>query len=287
MSTERQALMDQIIDMGFDLVLNHDTRPSEITKAISKKLAEHAECLPKLEVLYNDTYGGFEYSDEFETYKWDRPRETASSQKMYFTPVDTLPFMTAGDEEWRILDCIQIRPFGKAQAEKYPIAFATVLHYYLLDMDSLKSAIYKLTFDESDAEERKAAQAACKDLPRPIVEHYRQIINAKPNRRGEDDDYSITLDFSTFIANKTEKDENIWETQYQLDQEIMMSLHKYLSGIDICRPAGSEVHLDQAHKIFGLICASGKSSKLNICEIPQIVEWMIGDYDGLERVCLK
>lgn len=63
-SDPREAIV-QLAEAAVDLVLHHNILPSEITEAICKRLREEAEHLPKLEVLFNDTYGGFGYSQGF------------------------------------------------------------------------------------------------------------------------------------------------------------------------------------------------------------------------------
>lgn len=290
MTTHKQELMNQLVDLGVDLILHHDTRPSEITKAISKMLAEEAENLPRLEVLYNDTYGVYGYSTEFETFLSDKQKtteEATSCHKMLHMPVNMPPFMTAGRCVYRITDCAHIRPFGKQQAAKYPIAFATVLYYYQLDLDRLKRYVHTLTYSGSKAEDREIAKTACEKLPKTLIDLCQDFKSERSSRYLYENSIMRQPDFSTFVSDNTDESEDIWKTQYHLDREIMMSLHVCLQEMDVCHRTGWESHLNEAYKMFGLICASGQSAKLAIATIPQIIEWTVHEYDGDETICFE
>ena len=49
-----QEAVVQLVEAAVELVLHHNILPAEITGAISNRLREEAEHLPKLEVLYSD-----------------------------------------------------------------------------------------------------------------------------------------------------------------------------------------------------------------------------------------
>jgi hypothetical protein len=42
--------------------------------------------------------------------------------------------------------------------------------------------------------------------------------------------------------------------------------------------------MDKVEETFGLLCASGACSQLAIATVPPLLEWSVGDYDGLENV---
>lgn len=42
--------------------------------------------------------------------------------------------------------------------------------------------------------------------------------------------------------------------------------------------------MDKVEETFGLLCASGSCSQLAIATVPPLLEWEVGDYDGLENV---
>jgi hypothetical protein len=43
----------------------------------------------------------------------------------------------------------------------------------------------------------------------------------------------------------------------------------------------------RAEETFGLLCASGRYSKLAIAQVPALLNWAISEYDGLERVYVE
>ena len=42
--------------------------------------------------------------------------------------------------------------------------------------------------------------------------------------------------------------------------------------------------MDKVEETFGLLCASGPCSQLSIATVPPLLEWNVGEYDGLENV---
>ena len=119
-----QEAVVQLVEAAVELVLHHNILPAEITGAISKRLREEAEHLPKLEVLYNDTYGGFGYSQGFKEYL-PVSRGTSSHKMLKMSP-HMRPYMTAGPKH-RINSCGHIRRFGREPAHRWPFAFQVVL----------------------------------------------------------------------------------------------------------------------------------------------------------------
>lgn len=91
-------------------------------------------------------------------------------------------------------------------------------------------------------------------------------------------------DFYQKVGELGEKNEKVWAAQRHLDHDIMIFLHRR------CLHEGSIQQQDMSHaayQAFGLICASGTYCQLAVQEVPQIVEWAIGEKDGLETVVIK
>ena len=263
-------------------MLHHNILPSEITGAISKRLREEADHFPKLEVLYNDAYGGFGYSQGFEEYLPVR-RET-SSHKMLKMPSHLPPYMTAGPAH-RIDACGHIRPFGQEQAHKRPIAFQVVLSYNAYKLDDIGCDMQMLACKQADREATEIARKACADLPAGLLKLYQLHIVEKAASRRRAHLYDTEgCDFYQKIRELGEENEKIWEAQDHLDQDIMICLHRR------CLREGSIEEQDKLHaayQAFGLICASGTYCQLAVKEVPQVVEWAICEYDGLESVVIK
>lgn len=264
-----------------DLVLRHNVHPEKISQAISRGLREEAESLPRLEVLYNDTYGGFEYSEEFDKFLTATMQQWSSDQ-MLKTPPHMSPYMTAGQDDTRINDCACIRPFGKQQAEKFPVAFRPVSLYHALELDKYQDAMATIRYS-SDAVEVQKATKACDHLPKGLLMAYHaQTSQRRPagNRTRDIDD----LQFCEAIAKHGENSEKIWRAQKHLCRDVMLSLHAWKGNGSLGHQEG---HLAAAWKTFGLMCASGSYCQLSIAEVPQIVDWGVHEYDGKERVYVK
>ena len=42
--------------------------------------------------------------------------------------------------------------------------------------------------------------------------------------------------------------------------------------------------MEVVEETFGLLCAGGSCTKLAIATVPAILEWGVGEYDGLENI---
>lgn len=273
-----QEAIAELSEIAVSLVLQHNTYPSQITEAISRRLHEEAENFTKLEVLYNKKHGGFRYSEEFEAYL--PVTAESSSHKLLKMPAHLRPYMTAGPED-RINACGYIRPFGKEQAHKFPFAFQVVLSYYGNRRDSIGYDMERLAYSSSSASSEAFEQAtkACGDLPEGLLESYCSFVKQGRKCRRQ----KIGRTFQQTVSKIGEDHEQIWLAQHFLHQDIMVCLHRWL------RRGGTQQqeNLDIAYKTFGLMCASGDSCQLAVQEVPQIVEWHIIEYDGKESVIIE
>ena len=59
------------------------------------------------------------------------------------------------------------------------------------------------------------------------------------------------------------------------------TVYDFLSNTQV--PLKKDV-MDVVEETFGLLCAGGSCSKLAITTVPAIIEWEVGEYDGLENV---
>jgi hypothetical protein len=60
---------------------------------------------------------------------------------------------------------------------------------------------------------------------------------------------------------------------------------------DLLKQDGTEVEMskeivEEAYEKLGLLAASGRNSRLEVSEVPDLLEWRIRDYDGNERVSI-
>lgn len=62
-------LVTELCKKAEQLVIDHGMLHEDVAKANRNHLLTKAEALPKIPVLYNDCYGGFGLSEEFETFE--------------------------------------------------------------------------------------------------------------------------------------------------------------------------------------------------------------------------
>lgn len=104
--------------------------------------------------------------------------------------------------------------------------------------------------------------------------------------------------FITLIQTNGYTNELVWRNQKSYDKYAMKFLimtyasqqsytHKHDTIYDFVFnkhiPSEQEV-MDKLEETFGLLCASGPFSQLAIATVPPLLEWNVGDYDGLENV---
>jgi hypothetical protein len=111
----------------------------------------------------------------------------------------------------------------------------------------------------------------------------RDVMNTgKDDTDDTDDDTDARLTFMDALKTFGETHWRIWKCQCHYDDSTMRYLlqtRDMWKDIDLCDDVN--VYTD-----MGLLCASSAYCKLAIKEIPPVLEWRIGEYDGKENVCL-
>jgi hypothetical protein len=108
--------------------------------------------------------------------------------------------------------------------------------------------------------------------------------------------------FTSLLAKNGFTDDIVWHYQRFYEKYAIKYLFKcYLDNSDMMSAASSSPDtvydfvfntqvplkkdvMDVVEETFGLLCASGSCSKLAITTVPAILEWEVGEYDGLENV---
>lgn len=73
----------------------------------------------------------------------------------------------------------------------------------------------------------------------------------------------------------------IWKCQTHYKESAMRFLLKHHSQFEVSDDDDSEFCNDMH---MGLLCASGENARLCISEVPRLLDWHIGEYDGLESI---
>lgn len=63
--SDKETLLSQLTDICKELIVKHGVKHKHIISKIHDTLVKEAANLPKIQVLYNNAYGGFEYSEQF------------------------------------------------------------------------------------------------------------------------------------------------------------------------------------------------------------------------------
>jgi hypothetical protein len=88
------------------------------------------------------------------------------------------------------------------------------------------------------------------------------------------------------IIAKKQVTPDAWKNQCLFDHDCMAFLtlmSKEQPGIYGYFNSQCDVSFD-ANEQLGLLCASGECSNLDICYVPQLVDWDISSYDGQETI---
>lgn len=64
-SNDTSKIMNDFLSLGKQLVLSQSKTHRQLVRELTSALIEEARLYPKLSVLYNDTFGGFTFSDGF------------------------------------------------------------------------------------------------------------------------------------------------------------------------------------------------------------------------------
>lgn len=230
--------MDTIKKIAVDLVLNHNIKHSEINLEISKAILEESNKLPKIRVLYCETYGGYGYSKEFLKYKG------------------------TDDDEDRVNDLPLIVSFGIKMINQYPEIASMIRKYVFYDL--------KHIFDKASSYKFKLEKIKDELLTKNII--IDKIL----------DSYAIEkkFDYSFNEAVKKLNSIDIWKYQPYFDYNIMVFLNKYPELLQ----SDTDINIIDINETMGLLFANGDHCKLKICEVPQLINWTVSEYDGFESI---
>jgi hypothetical protein len=104
------------------------------------------------------------------------------------------------------------------------------------------------------------------------------------------------LSFCDAVTKRGVADDHAWRNQTFYNRYAIMyllSIQRQSKNVeehirDLVEDRFVEVDDDnlqgRAEETFGLLCASGRYSKLAIAQVPALLDWTVSEYDGLERV---
>lgn len=351
MEDSKQAFVKYAID----LFSNHNVKQHELFSLVRESLLKHVSGLPKRKVLYNDCYGGFSFSEEFEKYlqevddkctlsDYENIRGLAvphivpfgqsiiKNQSLFPSWFGDMLYVYEAYNLKRVIQCIKsihrdetTIPLLNKNAELLktylessptePVIEEQNNYYkpshWLLQSDKPGFKSYKIAdLEDLLAGHQKGEFVAAKqqsitkskdEILALIPEHIFGELDAsiKQPKKQCSRPYTIHKDEVTFIelVQKYGFDhKKTWEYQeYYTDEAIFYLLNKYKSSntktdckYDVIREEDIKTYqddiLERSVERFGLLCASDVYSQLALAEIPALVDYHVGEYDGKEQV---
>ena len=144
---ESEQIINNIFELVKKLVYDHGMHQKQIYKKVTSKLIEFAKTQSKIQIMYNNKYGGFSYSEEF----LDFYHGTGSNED--------------SDFEVRTGMVPHIDAFGKHLYEKYPEIGKSVMIYH---MYNVKEKVYNCNNYRTKVDDVRAARANLDHLKRCI-----------------------------------------------------------------------------------------------------------------------
>jgi len=129
-------LVEKLENITLELVTDHGMDHADIKRIVFKVCSNVSEALPKLRVLYNDTYGGYGYSKDYKEFRAKHLEAVGKNESTY-----------RGLYEERIKDVDCVEAFGKHCKDKYPLIaqmIATYKHHDMATLDfRIKDIVYR------------------------------------------------------------------------------------------------------------------------------------------------
>jgi len=266
---------------------------NELLKLVRTTLLSAAESLPKVRVAYNATYGGYGYTQLFQDY-------------IKSLPVEAFPDR---DDDYTNGHRVQVVPlfssFGKQVATMYPSLARMMSLYCQHDLATVFSNIASRSTELDKAItflEGKIATLtqALSHLPPAtldaMIKSYKHMYPEE--REALKQPYYMRQDY------RQKKDEKckmsfaeaveyytpgpmpwaMWKCDEHVNERVMRFLQEHSDLLEPKEP--NEDDDTKVCELLGLIFASDAYSRLEITEVPQILDWQIHEYDGSESVTI-
>jgi hypothetical protein len=117
----KEALYEALINSAKDLRLIYNVSQVDMFDRVRHAFTEASKDLPPVNVLYNGTYGGFDFSTEFKDFV---KANTVSQGDEYNASIEE-----DGPPRERFVK--YIIPFGESVCKKFPLLFAILINYEL------------------------------------------------------------------------------------------------------------------------------------------------------------
>lgn len=316
----KESLIRDLNNIVTKLMCNHGVKHKSIKDEIFKTIKDKSSELPKLQVLYNNTYGGYGYSKDFEDFKANNLDDTELEE------YDVC--------EYRVAVVKLVERYGAYCKERYPLIVkkiniynqyclgdvfknAELCKFYISEIKRFDKYIdeintcdcfgdleYTSKYISYDFFKKKIYINYTKESLFPILHNEKikfennltnstllneekvgnemlELINNELD--GKHKDLFSKEDKDTFadaIVKYGESSIEIWKHQPYYNVAAMEFLVKYPDVLPNNFEKCSDIEM-------GLLFANGKYCKLVVGEAPRLLNWCISEYDGLERIAVK
>ncbi len=336
------SLIEQFRSIAKTLVKYHALKHSQLKQELFDTIKQLSNELPTIQILYNDTYGGYGYSKDYERFK-----------KNVKLPPSNINYN--GIFASRVQEVKYIKEYGKYCKGKYPLVAQMIATYKSRDLGNIFWQVISVKNHETDLNNLQATLKTIIDTPDTSfgsesdvhyvyfhnfeiqkVEKYNKeslvlwCLQKKTEIAKELEDkicnihtllgkcadfiiknYEVMFEeeksqeeipwydkkkwheklspknglrrksFTEAIEDYGESHFAIWKCQLHYKEVVMRFLLKHPDVI----PLESSNDCDDLD--VGLLCASSAYCKLKIDDVPQLLDWSIGEYDGLEQVIIE
>jgi hypothetical protein len=304
-------LLQRLKDTVIDLVQVHNVKHKTIKKEIYNYLKELSDKLPKIQVLYNGVYGGYGYSKQFSEYiDQDQDHNSKSSRISHISKIKEFGAICKSSYSFvtKLIAIYNKYDLGKVftkiaklennnkEITKYnemlkliqetddnlfgsdDITYMSCYYSQFLKHDKQKLITYIQN-------ELQKLQSQDLQIPEFILENYNVVFDKeiqyhKYNMKITKEEGVISITFIDAINEYAEVSFGIWTCQNYYDKKAMRFLIKYYDRFETDINYCTDLEM-------GLLCANSQYCKLCIGEAPQLLDWYIGEYDGLESIVVK
>ncbi len=322
-----EELLIKLNDTITDLVVNHNVPHKTIKTEIFNTIQNISNNLPKFKILYNEVHGGFGYSKKFKEFlNVDEYYYPSNNERIEHVNSIALfgkeckqqyPFITKLVNLYnkykfkdvfshlaniKILEDLIIKTNNILEVVEKHNTFGSeteIEHIYINSFDINKvekytkeSIITWLNVNKTkNIDKLKGYHKFIENIigDYSFIKSNQDIIfqeeiadNELPwySRKKWDEKSHKRLCFPDSITEYGENHFAIWKCQDYYNEKSMRFLLKYHELYDYSGDYCSDTEI-------GLLFASGPYCKLNIYDVPQLLDWYIGEYDGKESIVIK
>lgn len=280
--TDRDALM-QALAVSAVTLLKAGVSQSSMFSTIKKALRQESSKIPKARILYNDCYGSFLLTDHFVSFAYSR-QEGAQRHTISHHPE-------------RIFPVPHIHAYGQQVAAMYPWVVCAVYNYDYYKLEEVFKHIHHLRKESANANDIASAMSKEYGFSKEIVS---LMVSSIDNRVSND---GPPMNFLDAVHKFSQYNPCVWYyDNNRFDHTAMKFIYERLAQLETTGAKKRVVvantdamaegesrelvaaDMDATYNELGLLCAAGPGCRLQIAEVPSLLEWKISEYDGLETV---